>query len=122
NGEIKVMYTHFEEASIPITGGSAVSIRSFTDSRLETHTKNIIKKINYSGWGLAEYKYCERRNDYVFMEINAKFWASCQLAFDNEPKFSALLLNIIKPAENNDRILFLNRFLRNVLLLFISNL
>jgi len=112
-GEIIAISTHFEELSLPITGGSAVTITPFNDDRLERYSREIIRKLNYSGWGLVEFKYCPNRQNFVFMEVNAKLWASCQLAFDTEPKFSELLFDIKQPAITRERILFLNRYLRN---------
>jgi hypothetical protein len=112
NGKIIAVHTHYERESNPPAGGSAVFIENFHDTRLETYTANLLSQLNYSGWGLAEFKYCPKRNDYVFMEINAKFWASCALAFANEPTFAKLLFNIDKPNEKIHRILYMNRALR----------
>jgi len=109
NGEVLCSHSHFERESIPKSGGSAVIIENFSDKKLLNHTKRLLNSLNYSGWGLAEYKYCPKRCDYVLMEINAKFWASCELAFINEPAFLKLLFNINANRENLSRIIFLDR-------------
>lgn len=110
-GEILCSHSHFEPQSMPSTGGSAVVIRNFKDARLNKYTQKIIKELNYSGWGLAEFKYCPKRDDFVFMEINAKFWASCEFSFVNEPAFLELLFGIRSQEKPVEKIVFVNRFL-----------
>jgi hypothetical protein len=108
-GRLLTTYTHFERESIPKEGGSAVIIERFEDERLLEYTRLLVQSLDYSGWGLAEYKYCGRRDDYVFMEINAKFWASCEFAFINEPLFLKLLFNIESREKPVQRMVFLDR-------------
>jgi len=110
-GRLFATNTHFERESIPKEGGSAVIIERFNDDRLLRHTKRLIDSLNYSGWGLAEFKYCPRRDDYVFMEINAKFWASCEFAFVNEPLFLKLLFDIESREIAVERMVFVDRAL-----------
>jgi len=108
------MLHHFSQKEIlsyPYHGGSGVVLQKFNDPRLKIHTKNIIKALNYSGWGLIEYKYCRRRRDYVFMEVNAKFWASLKFAFLNEPAFMKLLFNIDMKKRNIKNCIYLDRLI-----------
>lgn len=99
DGEVLASHTHFERESFPRLGGSAVLIDSIDSVRLAALTEALVKASSYSGWGLAEFKYCPRREDYVFMEINAKFWASWELALLNQPAFARSLFGIeIEPA------------------------
>lgn len=123
DGDILAFETHFERISLPITGGSAVIVERFSNDLLKDYTKKILKHISFSGWGLAEFKYCPIKNDYIFMEINAKFWASCELTFNNNKSFGQLLFGLpgfgLKPA---DRIIFLNRYLRLGVIFAIRNI
>lgn len=109
NGQMLASHTHFERESFPQDGGSAVIIENFQDKRLVEYTQQIIETLDYSGWGLAEFKYCPRRNDYVFMEINAKFWASCEFSFVNEPLFLQLLFGIVSKEKPTQRMVFISR-------------
>lgn len=93
-GELLTTFVHEEFLSLPVQGGSAVCIRKFEDERLIEYTKRIVKNINYSGWGLTEYKYCQKRKDYVFMEVNAKLWASIEFALLNNNEFLKYLLDL----------------------------
>lgn len=119
-GCLLVAHSHFESESLPIDGGSAVIIECFNDKRLLNYTKKLIEGIQYSGWGLAEYKYCPKRKDYVLMEINAKFWTSCELAFVNEPKFVKLLFNINLDEKPINRLLFVDRAMQRGVFFFIK--
>jgi len=115
NGRLLVTHTHFERESIPKEGGSAVIIERYEDVRLIEKVKKLINSLNYSGWGLAEFKYCPKREDYIFMEINAKFWASCEFAFRNEPLFLRYLFGIESKENPTYRMIFLDRaFLRGL--------
>ncbi len=111
-GEIISYIVHKEVISYPKNGGSAVVVEIFYDDRLLEYTSKVIKKLDYNGWGLAEYKYCLKRDDYVFMEVNAKLWASIELMLANNPNFLKLLLNIEYHRVIKERILFINRLLR----------
>lgn len=109
DGEVTIMQAHFEEESYPISGGSATLITSVQDERLYELTKKFVKYFNYSGWGLAEYKYCNKRKDYVFMEVNAKFWASCIFTFLNNNIFYEKLFDIKMNKTKVSKVLFINR-------------
>jgi hypothetical protein len=43
------------------------------------------------------------------MEINAKFWASCEFAFVNEPKFLKLLFGIKSKEKPSNQMIFIHR-------------
>lgn len=111
-GNITASQVHYECESYPKEGGSAVVIEQHHDERLVAYTQSILKLFGYSGWGLAEFKYCPRRKDYVFMEINAKLWASCEFTFRHEPQFLQSLLGLALPARPTKRMVFIERALR----------
>jgi hypothetical protein len=93
-GNIITSFIHKEILSYPKTGGSGVLLERFFDDKLIDYSEKILKSINYSGWGLIEFKYCPKRNDYVFMEVNAKFWASIEFALINNEMFFQKLFDI----------------------------
>ena len=94
DGEIVTATSYKEVISYPKEGGSAIVVDSFEDPRLLEYTKRVLKRTNYSGWGLAEFKYCKRREDFVFMEVNAKLWASLEFVLLNNQKFLELLFGL----------------------------
>jgi len=111
DNKILTYFQHAEQLSIPIQGGSAVYIRRFNDERLLAHTQKIIEHLGFSGWGLAEFKYCHKRQDYVFMEINAKLWASIEFAILNNNKFLKYMFNIEHPENYIDSALYIERLI-----------
>jgi predicted ATP-grasp superfamily ATP-dependent carboligase len=111
DGEILTYIIHKEIISFPKEGGSAIVVESYNDKRLLKYTKKLLKELNYNGWGLAEFKYCNKREDFVFMEINAKFWASIEFMLRNNPSFLNYLLGIKYKDNKVNKIAFINRFL-----------
>ena len=93
-GKLITYFIHKEIYSWPKPGGSGVIVQRFYDDKLIKYSKIILRYFQYSGWGLIEYKYCPKRDDYVFMELNAKFWASIEFAFTNNPCFFLKLFGI----------------------------
>ncbi len=112
-GKIVTAFAQTEVISVPYHGGSAVVLEKLEDKRIFDYTEKIIEKIGYSGWGLAEYKYCNKRDDYVFMEINAKFWASIEFTFLNNPLFLKLLFDIDEKPRNVKKAVFINRVIQS---------
>lgn len=120
NGDLLVSFAHFERESYPATGGSAVLIESIDDPDLIDLTSRVVKAMNYSGWGLAEFKYSKLSKSYVFMEVNAKFWASCEVAFSSQPEFAKRLFGIHVEAAPAKRWFFINRGLAHGLVYMLS--
>lgn len=111
DGDFLTTFQHEETLSYPLPGGSAVYIRRFYDKRLEEYTKRIVQKLGFEGWGLAEFKYCKKRKDFVFMEVNAKLWASIEFAFINNNKFLKQLFGIDYPEKKVNTALFIDRLI-----------
>ena len=120
NGELLASFSHFERESYPAAGGSAVLIESIDDPDLIDLTSRVVKAMNYSGWGLAEFKYNKLCKSYVFMEVNAKFWASCGVAFSSQPDFAKRLFGIDVEATSAKRWFFINRGLARGLVYMLS--
>ncbi len=117
-GKIVTAFAQKEVISVPYHGGSAVVLEKWEDQRLFDHTAKIVEKIGYSGWGLAEYKYCNKRDDYVFMEINAKFWASIEFTFLNNPLFLKILFDIEAKKRDIKKAVFINRIIQSDMKVF----
>jgi hypothetical protein len=112
DGQIICLHSHYESVSYPASGGSAAILGDNRVERVEELTRAIVQASSYSGWGLAEFKFCTRRRDYVFMEINSKFWASWEMALLNEPCFLKLLFDISSHEHSVSRIVFIERAMR----------
>lgn len=110
-GRLVAHFTHMETVSIPAQGGAAVLIEKIADQRMLDYTIKLLAALDYSGWGLAEFKYCPQRQDYVLMEINAKWWASTEFALRNNPQFMKELFAIESTLQDIPAAVFLGRFL-----------
>ena len=108
-GRVLAAHAHHEIESYPASGGSAVVVEQCDDARLLDQARRLIRHTGFSGWGLVEFKYCPRRDDYVFMEVNAKFWASSEFAFRNQPLLPKLLFGVSPAAEPCRRMVFMHR-------------
>lgn len=111
DGQLTLSTSHFEMYSYPRDGGSAAIIRPYSHERLLELTKRFLSKLEYTGWGLAEFKWCPRREDFVFMEINAKLWASIELAFQIEPDWAKKLFDIDLDPRSPKGLIWLDRLL-----------
>lgn len=120
DGKLTTSFIQRELLSFPKSGGSGVVLEKFEDKKLIKYTETILKNSNYSGWGLAEFKYCPKRNDYVFMEVNAKFWASIEFAFINNHIFLKELFNLQYKEKNIQCVVYLNRLANYGLLDYIK--
>lgn len=111
NGNLLHHTCHEEVLSYPKTGGSGVVFKAIENERLVELTKEVLKVVNYTGWGLAEFKYCEKRKDFVFMEVNPKLWASIAFTFGVAPIFAKKLFGIaLKPMYKiGDTVVFKHR-------------
>lgn len=108
------LITHFiqkEILSYPYHGGSGVVLEHIEDKKLHEYTKRIVEKTGYSGWGLTEFKYSNRIEDYVFMEVNAKFWASIKFAIYNNPLILKLLFDIDIKTTPVKTVLYIDRLI-----------
>jgi len=111
-GDIVASFLHKEILSMPKAGGSGVVLERIASNRkLSEYTQRIIEDLGYSGWGLAEFKYCNRRDDFVLMEVNTKFWASLEFALLNNNTFLWELFGIIYHEQNVEEVVFLDRLI-----------
>lgn len=110
-GDITLSTSHYELYSFPSAGGSAAVIKPYRHKRLLDYTKRILSTLNYTGWGLAEFKWCPTREDFIFMEVNGKLWASIELAFRIEPEWSEKLFNIDVSPQNLKGLIWLDRLI-----------
>jgi len=54
---------------------------------LSNATEKFVQRLNYTGVAMFEFRYCPDTNDWVFLEINARFWGSLPLAIASGANF-----------------------------------
>ena len=110
-GDMLTHFTHKETVSLPRTGGAGVIVQRVEDPRLIAAAAKLLHHLGFDGWGLIEFKFCPSRQDYVFMELNAKFWQSLEFALGNNPQFFRMLFGIDYPADKVEKMVFARRYL-----------
>jgi predicted ATP-grasp superfamily ATP-dependent carboligase len=104
SGEVEMSFCHEEVRSIPRLGGTGTHVKSFESEKLESQTEKLVKRLDWEGIALAEYKQ-RQDGEYVLMEINPKFWASYALAAHCNYRFASAIVsdalpNVDKKVEN----------------------
>jgi len=118
-GKIDACFMHEELVSYPKQGGSGVLLKKIYNEQLFNYTNNLLTELNYNGWGLAEFKFVPERNEYVFMEINAKFWASLEFALSGNSRFGKLLFGLNYSSKMGIWFTFIHRLLiTNIFMIF----
>ena len=73
-GEILMSFQHRRLHEPPDGGGSSYRKSCKVDPQLSDATTALVKSLGYSGVGMAEYRYDFKRNDWIFVELNAIHW------------------------------------------------
>lgn len=106
HGEIIATFSHRRLREKPPSGGVSVLRESIPiDPDAKRYSEKLLKKLNWHGVAMVEFKLDNRDRQVKLMEINGRFWGSLQLAIDAGVDFPALLIstiehNNIKPVIN----------------------
>jgi len=104
DGEVHMEFQHIREHEWPPEGGTSTRCRSLS---LEHHqdcmnkSKALLKRINWQGVAMVEYRYCEVRQQYILMEINGRFWGSLALAYHSKVMFASNLVRLFSGQETS---------------------
>lgn len=83
HGEPLALFAYARDREYPLSGGVSVVRRSIQlDDRLDRWTRSMLGEIGWHGAAMVEFKYDERADRHVLMEINGRFQASTALALD----------------------------------------
>jgi protein-tyrosine-phosphatase/predicted ATP-grasp superfamily ATP-dependent carboligase len=92
----KLLYT-FQHIRIhePLMGGGSSYRKSApVHPELLDATARIVKALDYSGVGMTEFKYNFATDQWVFLEINGRFWGSLPLAINSGADFPYFLYQL----------------------------
>ncbi|MEQ1906316.1 MAG: ATP-grasp domain-containing protein [Pirellulaceae bacterium] len=78
-----------------IDGGSTYRETIAEIPELSDATLKLVKRLNYTGVAMFEYRYCPDTRDWVFLEINARFWGSLPLAIASGANFPYALYEML---------------------------
>ena len=95
NGEIIAKFAHRRIREKPPSGGVSVLCESIDPppEAMETSVR-ILKKLDWTGVAMVEFKIDQEQNLAKLLEINARFWGSLQLAISSGVDFPYWLFQI----------------------------
>ncbi len=90
HGEPRAVFAHKRLHEYPPTGGPSTMARSFYDPELQALGIKILKRLNWHGVAMIEFKKDIKSGDFKLIEINPKFWGSLGLAIAADVDFPFL--------------------------------
>jgi len=100
NGELKAAFCHRRLREKPPAGGVSVYCESLPlDGDLVQKSYELLKRLEWQGVAMVEYKLDRRDGLPKLMEINGRFWGSLQLAVDSGINFPLLLYRLAVGAD-----------------------
>ena len=99
-GQVYAVFAHRRIREKPPTGGVSVYRESVAVSPgLVEQAEKLLKRFNWSGVAMVEFKEEAETGTHYLMEVNARFWGSLQLAIDSGVDFPKLLVDLATGAE-----------------------
>ncbi|MDQ2913478.1 MAG: ATP-grasp domain-containing protein [Chloroflexota bacterium] len=95
-GEIRRMFMHRRIREWPLSGGASTAARAIRDESLMQAGAAILDALQWNGVAMVEFKFRTDSRDYVFIEVNPKFWGSCELALAAGVNFGADLIRVYR--------------------------
>jgi len=89
-GEIRASFQHKRLREYPASGGVSSLSRSYYNKELENISKKILLKLKWNGPAMIEFIFDEKDKQFKYIEFNAKFWGSLDLAIESGVDFPYL--------------------------------
>lgn len=84
-----------------IDGGSTYRETIAEIPDLSDATEKLVRRLDYTGVGMFEFRYAPDTGEWVFLEINARFWGSLPLAIAAGANFPFALYELIVNGRND---------------------
>ena len=92
-GEVRALFSHERVREKPPSGGVSCYSRAVpVDSALAERAVALLRRFDWEGVAMVEFKRDARTGTPYLMEVNGRFWGSLQLAIDAGVDFPNLLL------------------------------
>ncbi len=99
-GEILYAFQHIRIHE-PLTGGPSSYRKSVPlNPELLTASEKIIRALNYTGVAMVEFKWNPDSGDWMFIELNARFWGSLPLSIAAGADFPYFLYEMLVTGKN----------------------
>lgn len=90
------IFMHRRLREFPPSGGPSTAAAAFYSPRLEEIGLRLLSGLRWHGVAMVECKFDKRRQDFVLMEVNGKFWGSVELALRSGVNFGADLVRLYR--------------------------
>lgn len=88
NGEIQAAFQHRRVKELPASGGvSVLAEAQAVDPRLLDASARLLRKLNWQGVAMVEFRYDPATSKAVLMEINGRYWGSLPLSILSGSEF-----------------------------------
>ena len=95
NGEILVVFQHIRVHEPLMGGGSTYRKSAAPHPELLEATRKLMKSLNYTGVAMVEFKVNFDSGQWIFVEINGRFWGSLPLAVSSGVDFPYYLYQLL---------------------------
>jgi len=104
HGDIIMAFQHKRLHELPLTGGGSCLRESVTvNPQLLEYATRLIKRLNWHGVAMIEFKYNNTTQQSCLMEINGRFWGSLPLAISAGADFPYHLYRMLVHNETNPK-------------------
>ncbi len=93
-GKVLTAFQHARLHEPPRGGGSSYRNSCRLDPELKAATESLVGAMGYTGIGMAEFRYNSKKRDWIFVELNSRFWGSLPLAVNCGADFPAYLFDL----------------------------
>jgi predicted ATP-grasp superfamily ATP-dependent carboligase len=98
NGQCGVTFQHFRIREYPPSGGVSACSESLRNKDVQAYGKKLLDSLEWHGVAMVEFKMNGKESP-VLLEINPKFWGSCDLGLEAGVNFPLELIKIAKNQE-----------------------
>ncbi len=93
NGKCGLTFQHKRIREYPVTGGASVCAESYKSELVQEYGMKLLDSLKWNGVAMVEFK-LNKDNIPTLMEINPKFWGSCDLALEAGVNFPKAIVDI----------------------------
>ena len=92
-GKCGITFQHKRIREYPVSGGASVCSESYRNEKLQEYGMRLLDGLEWHGVAMVEFK-MNSQGVPVLMEINPKFWGSCDLALEAGVNFPKAIIDI----------------------------
>lgn len=96
NADLKASFVHKRLREYPVTGGASTLRESIRCDCLREMAVALMKKLDWFGVAMVEFKFDPRDNTFKLLEVNPRFWGSLSLAIEAGVNFPYLMFKMAR--------------------------